>query len=184
MRASPNIIGVSMGLEDYTADRGIERTESDDESQWALQRVSNAATTAEIQMIDVVYSTLDDNEGLEKAISRAKKMGCFGKRCIHPNQAFYIIVLISNWQIPVVNRCFNPEKPDIDESTTALTAFLKAGPGVGVVKITGKKGKPKMVDKPVLVRALRCVSLAVAAGLLPADPWNNTMADVRKRIEA
>jgi len=168
--ASPNIIGVSMGLEDYTADRGVERTESDEESQWALQRVSNAATTAGVQMIDVVYSTLDDVEGIEKAIARAKKMGMFGKRCIHPNQ------------VPVVNRCFNPDKPDIDEACTALTAFLKAEPGVGVVKIIGKRGRPKMVDKPVVIRALRTVRLAVAVGLLPADPWATTMEKTKARL--
>ena len=119
-------------------------------------------------MIDVVYSTLDDNEGIEKAIARAKKMGMFGKRCIHPNQ------------IPVVNRCFNPEKPDIDEATSALTAFLK-NPTSGVVKIIGKKGRPKMVDKPVLIRALRVVDLAIAVGLLPRE-WSQTAQEVRTRL--
>jgi citrate lyase beta subunit len=168
--SSPNLIGVSMGLEDYTADRGVERTESDEESQWALQRVANAATAAGIVMVDVVYSTLDDNDGLEKACARAKKMGMFGKRCIHPNQ------------VPVVNKCFNPDKPDIDESCAALTAFAKAEAGVGVVKITGKKGKPKMVDKPVLIRAMGTVALALAAGLVQKDPWEKTMAEVAKRL--
>jgi len=170
VNASPNIIGVSMGLEDYTADRGIERTETDEESMWALQRVCNAATTAGIQMVDVVYSTMDDTAGLLRAIQRAKKMGMFGKRCIHPNQ------------VPVCNSGFNPEKPDIDESCSAISTFLKAGPGVGVVKITGKKGKPKMVDKPVLIRAINCVKLSVAVGLLPAEPWKKNIEDVLKRI--
>eukprot|EP00727_Mastigamoeba_balamuthi_P014276 m51a1_g9471 putative citrate lyase subunit alpha and beta (948) ;mRNA; f:578665-581936 len=166
--ASPNIIGVSMGLEDYTADRGVERTETDDESQWALNRVSNAAVTAGVQMIDVVYSTLDDTEGLAKSIQRARKMGMFGKRCIHPNQ------------VPVINKGFNPLQPDMDESCSAITAYLK-GDG-GVVKIIGKKGKSKMVDKPVLIRAVHCVALAVATGLLPQDPWTQSMKDVITRI--
>eukprot|EP01105_Mastigella_eilhardi_P000397 TRINITY_DN1049_c0_g1_i1.p1 TRINITY_DN1049_c0_g1~~TRINITY_DN1049_c0_g1_i1.p1 ORF type:complete len:945 (+),score=311.69 TRINITY_DN1049_c0_g1_i1:1362-4196(+) len=171
VRASSNIIGVSMGLEDYTADRAIERTESDAESQWALNRVANAATTAPgVQMIDVVYSVLDDVPGLERAVARARKMGCFGKRCIHPNQVL------------VVNRCFNPDQPDVDEACSALSTYIKAAPGTGVVKIINKKGKSKMVDKPVLERALRTARLAVAVGMLPADPWNQTMADVRKRI--
>lgn len=145
-----------MGLEDYTQDRGVERTETDEESQWALQRVANAACVAGLQMVDVVYSQFDDVEGLEKHIARAKKSGFFGKRCIHPNQ------------VPHINRLFSPEKPDIDESTAAVTTFLKAPAGTGVVKITSKKGKQKMVDKPVLLRAVHCLKLALACEVIPS----------------
>ena len=172
VNASKNIIGVSMGLEDYTADRGIERTSTDEESQWAMQRVCNAATTAEIQMVDVVYSTLNDDEGLRKAIARAKKMGCFGKRCIHPNQ------------VPICNEGFNPDQGDIREACSAISAYLNAGDGVGVVKYQNKKGKMKMVDKPVLIRAVRTVRLCLAVNLLPADPWKTNMETVVKRINA
>lgn len=169
-RASPNLVAVSMGLEDYTQDRGVERTETDEESQWALQRVANAACVAGVQMVDVVYSTLDDVAGLEAHVARAKKFGFFGKRCIHPNQ------------VPHINRLFSPEKPDIDEATAAVTTFLKAPAGTGVVKITSKKGKPKMVDKPVLLRAVRCLKLALACGLVPADPTEKQLADCLARL--
>jgi citrate lyase subunit alpha/citrate CoA-transferase len=172
VNASKNIIGVSMGLEDYTADRGIVRTPSDEESQWAMQRVCNAATTASIQMVDVVYSTLDDDEGLRKAIIRAKKMGCFGKRCIHPNQ------------VPVCNEGFNPEKDDIFEATNAIAAYVSAGPGVGVVKFINRKGKAKMVDRPVLIRAVKTVKLCLAVSLLPEDPWRKHVETVLSRINA
>jgi len=170
--ASKNIIGVSMGLEDYTADRGIERTESDEESQWALNRVCNAASTTDgqVQMIDVVYSTLDDVAGMEKAIARARRMGMFGKRCIHPNQVL------------VCNRCFNPDQGDVDTSVRAMTAYLNAPVGAGVVKAMNKKGKMKMVDKPVLLRAIRCIKLAVAVGMLPADPWTKNIEETKKRL--
>lgn len=172
VNASKNIIGISMGLEDYTADRGIQRTESDEESQWALQRVCNAATTAggSVQMIDVVYSTLNDNEGLEAAIKRSKKMGCFGKRCIHPNQVI------------ICNKCFNPEQADIDEATGAVSSYLKADASTGVVKYINRKGKSKMVDKPVLIRAVRTLKLCVAVDLLPKDPWAANIEEVCKRL--
>lgn len=169
--SSPRIIAVSMGLEDYTQDRGVERTETDEESQWALQRVANAATAAEVAMVDVVFSTLNDNEGLEKHIRRALKMGLFGKRCIHPNQ------------VPVCNRLFSPEKPDVVDATNAISTYLKSPPGTGVVKIVNKKGKSKMVDKPVLLRHIRCAKLAMACGMLPADPWTKNIADCLARLQ-
>jgi citrate lyase beta subunit len=172
VNASPNIIGVSMGLEDYTVDRGVERTESDEESQWALNRVCNAAATAggAVQMIDVVYSTLDDVPGMERAIARAKKMGMFGKRCIHPNQVI------------VCNRCFNPDQGDVDAAARAIVAYIEAPIGAGVVKAMNKKGKMKMVDKPVLLRAVRTCTLAVAVGMLPSDPWNDRIIETKKRL--
>jgi len=170
-RSSPNLVAISMGLEDYTQDRGVERTETDEESMWALNRVANAACVCGIQMVDVVFSTLNDNEGLEKHIQRAKKMGLFGKRCIHPNQ------------VPPINKGFSPEKPDIDESMAAVSTYLKAPVGTGVVKITGKKGKAKMVDKPVLLRAIRCLKLALACGLIPAEPWTKNVADCLARLQ-
>eukprot|EP00708_Paratrimastix_pyriformis_P002039 GAFH01000777.1.p1 GENE.GAFH01000777.1~~GAFH01000777.1.p1 ORF type:complete len:960 (-),score=438.52 GAFH01000777.1:293-3142(-) len=170
VRASPNIVAISMGLEDYTQDRGVERTESDEESQWALNRVANAACVAGIQMVDVVFSTLDDVEGLEKHIARARKMGFFGKRCIHPNQ------------VGPINRGFQPEKPDVDESMSAVQTYLKAPAGTGVVKITSKKGKSKMVDKPVLLRALRCLKLALACQMIPTDPWARMVTECQARL--
>jgi len=40
----------------------------------------------------------------------------------------------------------------------------------------------KMVDKPVLLRAIRCCKLAVAVGMLPADPWNKNIEETKKRL--
>ena len=55
---------LAVGLEDYTADIGTERTKEGTESFYARSAVINAAKAAKIQAIDTVFSDVSDMEGL------------------------------------------------------------------------------------------------------------------------
>ena len=84
--ASKNNCALAIGLEDYTADIGTQRTEEGKESFFARSMVVNAARAAGIQPIDTVYSDVSNMEGLRQSVIEAKSLGFEGKGCIHPRQ--------------------------------------------------------------------------------------------------
>jgi citrate lyase subunit beta/citryl-CoA lyase len=148
--ASPNVVALTIGLEDYTADIGAPRTDEGRESIWARQVVVNAARAAGVTPIDTVYSDVANEEGLREAVVEAKGLGFEGKGCIHPRQ------------VPVVHEAFAPTATEIEKATRIVRAFDEAErSGLGVVSLGSK-----MIDPPVVKRALRTVKAAEAAGLL------------------
>lgn len=152
--ASPNIVALTIGLEDYTADIGTQRTKDGRESFWARCQVVNAARAAGIQPIDTVFSDVRDMEGLRQSVLEAKSLGFEGKGCIHPRQ------------ISVIHEGFAPAEDEIKKAKRVVLAFEEAqARGLGVVALGSK-----MIDPPVVKRAFHTVNLAVASGLLP-DNW-------------
>lgn len=151
--ASPNIVALTIGLEDYTADLGAQRTPEGRESFWARQVVVNAARAAGVTPIDTVFSDFSDMEGLRQSVLEAKALGFEGKGCIHPRQ------------VPVVHEAFAPSSEEVEKAKRIVLAFQDAERrGLGVVALGSK-----MVDPPVVKRALRTVRLAEALDLLPKD---------------
>jgi len=151
--ASPNVVALTIGLEDYTADLGAQRTPEGRESFWARQVVVNAARAAGVTPIDTVFSDFSDMEGLRQACLEAKSLGFEGKGCIHPRQ------------VPVVHEAFAPSTEEVEKAKRIVLAFEEAERrGLGVVALGSK-----MVDPPVVKRALRTVQMAEALALLPAD---------------
>ena len=152
--ASPSVVALTIGLEDYTADIGTQRTNEGRESFWARSQVVNAARAAHVQPIDTVFSDVTDMEGLMASVIEAKGLGFDGKGCIHPRQ------------IEVIHRGFAPGDGEVEKATRIVVAFEKAeAEGLGVVSLGSK-----MVDPPVVKRALRTVELAVASGVL-SETW-------------
>lgn len=148
--SSPNVAALSIGLEDYTADIGAERTKEGKESFWARSIIVNAARAAQIQPIDSVFSDVNDLEGLYESCIEAKSMGFEGKGCIHPRQ------------IEVIHRAFNPSEKEIEKAKRIVLAFEEAQKkGLSVVALGSK-----MIDPPVVKRALRTINLAEKVGLL------------------
>lgn len=154
--ASPNVVALTIGLEDYTADLGTTRTTKGRESFWARSQVVNAARAAHVQPIDTVFSDVRDMEGLKQSVLEAKSLGFEGKGCIHPRQ------------IAVINENFAPSRDEIDKARRIVLAFEEAeAKGLGVVALGSK-----MIDPPVVKRALHTIELAVAAGKL-AEDWRD-----------
>jgi citrate lyase subunit beta/citryl-CoA lyase len=155
--ASPNVVALTIGLEDYTADIGTRRTNEGRESFWARAQVVNAARAAKVQAIDTVFSDVADMEGLRQSVLEAKALGFEGKGCIHPRQ------------IEVINDAFAPTEDEIKRARAIVLAFDDAqARGLGVVSLGSK-----MIDPPVVKRALRTVDLAVASGKL-AQNWRES----------
>ena len=148
--ASPRIVALTIGLEDYTADIGTQRTLDGRESFLARSQVVNAARAAGVQPIDTVFSDVTDMEGLRQSVLEAKSLGFDGKGCIHPRQ------------IQVINEAFAPSSEEINRAKKIVTAFEQAGAkGLGVVALGSK-----MIDPPVVKRAQRTIKLAIETGKL------------------
>jgi citrate lyase subunit beta / citryl-CoA lyase len=141
--ASSRVCGLAIGLEDYTADIGVERTPEGRESLYARATVVNAAKAAGVQALDSVYSDVDDLEGLRLSTLEAKSLGFEGKGCIHPRQ------------IPIVHDAFAPTAQEIERAERIVAASKEAErSGSGVVALVSK-----MIDPPVVRRAERLLRL-------------------------
>lgn len=148
--ASKNNCALAIGLEDYTADIGTQRTNEGRESIFARQMLVNAAKAAGIQAIDTVFSDVADMDALRQSVFEAKSLGFEGKGCIHPRQ------------IKVVHEAFAPAINEIEKAKKIVQAFEEAEKkGLGVVSLGSK-----MIDPPVVKRALRTIDLASLNNLL------------------
>jgi len=151
--ASERVAALTIGLEDYTADLGVVKTAQGDESLYARLRLVNAARAAGVQAIDSVYGDVDDLEGLRRWGERSRSLGFEGMGCIHPRQ------------IPVIHEAFAPSQIEIQKALSIVGAFEEAQRrGLGVVSLGSK-----MIDPPVVRRALKLVAQARAMGLLASD---------------
>ena len=154
--ASSNIVALAIGLEDYTADLGVPRTEEGKESIFARSMIVNAARAVGIQAIDTVYSDVGNEIGLRESVREAKSIGFDGKGCIHPRQ------------IKPMHEEFAPSTDQIERAKKITLAFDEAKKkGLGVVSLGSK-----MIDPPVVKRALHTIDLAIASNLLNPD-WKN-----------
>jgi citrate lyase subunit beta / citryl-CoA lyase len=153
-RSSENVVAIAIGLEDYTADLGVQRTFEGTESFYARTRLVVAAKAAGIQPIDSVFSDVGDMEALSKNVLASKALGFEGMGCIHPRQ------------IAVIRKGFSPDNNEIEKSKKIVRAFENAkSKGLGVVALGSK-----MIDLPVVTRAQKTITLAVRLGLIP-DNW-------------
>jgi len=147
--ASERMVAMSIGLEDYTADLGVVKTADGRESIYARTRLVNAAHAAHIQASDSVYGDVGDLEGLGRWAESACALGFEGMGCVHP------------LQVPVIHRAFAPSQAEIEKALKIVAAFEEAQQrGLGVVSLGSK-----MIDPPVVQRALKLVERARRMGL-------------------
>ena len=148
--ASERIAAITIGLEDYTADLGVPKTAGGSESLYARQRVVNAAHAARVQAIDSVYGDVSDTEGLLHWGEASRAMGFEGMGCIHPVQ------------IEIIHRAFAPAANELEKALKIVAAYDDAqARGLGVVSLGSK-----MIDAPVVQRALTLVARARKMGII------------------
>ncbi len=157
--ATDSVVAAAIGLEDYTADLGVQRTATGSESLYARNRLVVACKAAGIQPIDSVFSDVADMEGLLQNVLSAKGMGFEGMGCIHPRQ------------IAVIREGFSPTERELEGARKIVIAYRDAlKRGLGVVALGSK-----MIDPPVVARAEKTITLAVRLGLL-SENWHEEEA--------
>jgi citrate lyase subunit beta/citryl-CoA lyase len=149
-KASDQIVALTIGLEDYTADLGVVKTTTGAESLYARQRVVNAAHAAGVQAIDSVFGDVADMEGLRYWGENSRALGFEGMGCVHP------------MQIAIIHEAFAPTTREIERAQKIVAAYNEAQQkGLGVVSLGSK-----MIDPPVVQRALKLIERARAMGLV------------------
>lgn len=148
--ASKNVVAMAIGLEDFTADLGVARTQQGTESFYARTRIVNACKAAGIQPIDSVYSDVANMEGLLENVKASAALGFEGMGCIHPGQ------------IRMIHEGFKPSADEIEKAREITVAYNAAREkGLGVVALGSK-----MIDAPVVKRAEQTLLLAKKFKLL------------------
>lgn len=149
--SSDKIAALTIGLEDYTADLGVAKSQTGNESLYARQRIVNAAKAAGVQAIDSVFGDVGDLDGLRAWALNSRALGFEGMGCVHP------------MQIAVIHEAFAPTTTELDKARRIVSAYDDAqSKGLGVVSLGSK-----MIDAPVVQRAVKLMARAKAMGLVP-----------------
>ncbi len=155
-RASSRLIGIAIGAEDFVTNMRTTRSLEGIELLAARGQVLLAARAAGIYALDTVFSDVNDEEGFANEVRQIKQLGFDGKSVINPRQ------------IDVVHDLYTPTKNEIDKSIRIIEASQEAlKKGSGVVSLDGK-----MIDKPIIERAERVLTLAMAAGVYNPEGGN------------
>jgi len=142
--ASPRIVGIIFGAEDFTLDTGIQRTEEGDELLYPRTIVVVAAKAADVIAIDTPYNNFRDEEGLSREATLARRLGFEGKYIIHPSQ------------IGPVNQAFRPSPEEIEHARRTVEAFEAAeAQGFASTSVDGR-----MIDVPQANRARKLLMVA------------------------
>lgn len=147
--SDPRVVAMAVSAEDLTASLKAQRTKKGLEVFYARNAVLMACRAAGIDALDIVFSDINDKEGLEEDTALAKNLGFDGKTCIHPRQ------------IDTVNSYFTPSVKEIKYALRVLKAVEEGkARHKGAVTLDGG-----MIDKPMEIRALTTLAQAEAAGI-------------------
>ncbi len=141
---SDRIDAISIGGQDLAADMQLVKSNDGIGIDYARKQIVMAAKACKIDVFDTVYVDTEDEEGLRDEAEYIKKLGFTGKAIINPRQ------------IEIVNEVFTPTEQEIRKAAKIVKAFERnKAEGIGVFAVDGK-----MVDAPVVQRALRVLEMA------------------------
>lgn len=151
--ASPRMMGIALGAEDYVTNLKTSRSKHGMELYYAREAILLSARNAGIYCFDTAYADVNNIEGFKEEVKFIKDLGFDGKSCVHPKQ------------IAIVHEIYTPSQKEIEKSIRIIKGAKEAErKGSGVIAVDGK-----MVDGPIIVRAYRVLELAKAAGIFRGD---------------
>jgi citrate lyase subunit beta/citryl-CoA lyase len=145
---SPRLAGITWGAEDLAACIGGNNRRADgtydDVYKLARSLCLLAASAADVEPIDTIYTDFRDQAGLAEEASAAKRSGFTGKMAIHPAQ------------IAVINRAFSASEEELAWARKVVALFAD-NPDAGTIALDGK-----MIDRPHLTLARRLLGLGAS----------------------
>lgn len=143
--ATPRLARLSFGIADYSLDLGLRVGEDEAEIAHVRARLVHASRAAGLEPpVDSVVVEVREPERFRASAERARRMGLFGKLCIHPDQ------------VSPANEVFTPTAAEIERARAVVEAFEAAAQsGSAAVQVAGE-----FVDQPVVERARAVLSLA------------------------
>jgi citrate lyase subunit beta / citryl-CoA lyase len=136
-KASPRLIALTLGAEDFATSAGI--LPEAEPLTMPKQTAVFAARAAGIMPMGFIGSIAEfhDLDAFRQTIRRSRRFGFVGASVIHPSQ------------IAILNEEFRPSAAEVDHARRVVAAYDKAlAEGVGAVTVDGK-----MIDVPVVERA-------------------------------
>ena len=138
---------VCFGAEDLAADVGASRTEAGTEVRYAREHAVLAASAADVDAVDTVFTDIEDREGLRTETEFAAGLGYDGKIAIHPAQ------------VEPINDAYTPSPERVEWAERVLAARTAAdADDRGVFRVDGE-----MIDAPLIAQAERVIERADAA---------------------
>lgn len=137
---------MSMGVDDYCREMGIESSEHAEALVYPLARLAVVCAAYGINALGVLGSVAGykDVKTFEQAALRSKRLGFKGAYCIHPDQ------------VPILNKVFTPTPAQIAQARKTVAAFEQGiASGRAAVSLDNR-----MIDTPIYKQALRCLELA------------------------
>ena len=148
-KASPRLMGIALGAEDYVRDLRTKRSPGGVELLFARCSILQAARSVGICAFDTVYSDANNDEGFTNEAELAKQLGFDGKSLINPRQ------------IEMIHNIYAPSAAEADHARRVVEAAEDAASrGLGVVSLNGK-----MVDGPIIERARLVLFMAERTGI-------------------
>jgi citrate lyase subunit beta/citryl-CoA lyase len=143
----PDVDALVFGAEDLAADLGATRTAEGTEVLHAREHVVLAASAADVDALDTVYTDIEDTDGLAVETEFAIELGYDGKMAIHPAQ------------VEPINEAFTPDPERVEWAETVMEAKAEAdAEGRGVFRVDGQ-----MIDAPLVAQAERVLEYVRAA---------------------
>ena len=146
--ADPRVVGLQLGLGDLFEPLGIARRDTA-AIQQAMFAVRMAAGEAGVLAYDAAFADIADEAGFLAEAQQARRLGFFGKSCIHPRQ------------VALANAAFRPSDEEVAHAQRVVAAARSASTqDVGAFVVDGK-----MIDAPFLRRAEAILATAARLGL-------------------
>ena len=102
-----------------------------------------------MEVYDTPFTDVHDDEGIYTDAKKAKSLGFTGKSAISPRH------------VGAINEVFSPSLQDIEYAYEVMEAIrIGKEQGKGAVSLRGK-----MIDAPIVARAMQTIEAAEALGL-------------------
>jgi citrate lyase subunit beta/citryl-CoA lyase len=144
--ATPRLVAIGQGSEDFTLDLEIEPTADGIELFYPKLFMVLLARQAGLYPMGTMRGVSDfrDLDGYRQAVRTAATVGYRGASCIHPAQ------------VPILNEGFSPTAEQVEHARRVIDVYEQAeAQGRASVALDGK-----MIDIPVYVRAHRLFARA------------------------
>ena len=144
--ADARLRGILLGTADLARETRIRHTPMRTGFLSSLSRCVLAARAHALEVIDGVYTALDDDEGLLRECEQARDLGFDGKSLVHPSQ------------LAVANRIFSPDAVELARAQRLIAGWREnEASGSAVCVVDGR-----MVEKLHVEQAERQIALAAA----------------------
>lgn len=146
--SSQRIESMSIGVDDYCLELGVEPSEQGTELFLIFATMVNICKEVGVEPLGVLGSVADftDLEAFRRAAERGRQLGATGAFCIHPGQ------------VTELNSVFSPDPEAVEHAKRVVAAFEKGlEEGRAAVSLDGR-----MVDTPIFKRAKALLEKAEA----------------------